>query len=368
MASVAPDGTVPLLLLVFAALAAPLWCAWLATRRRRGRAHRGGRDRAVRILAAVLCPVTAAAAVLAAVNRETQAVTDWAQLAGARPAGVPADPPATVPGGASRLVTLTVRGRASGITLPATVYLPAGYPPDAGDRLDADGRRYPVVEFFAGFPGGPRSWLGHLDARRVLDTEIAAGRMAPVVAVFPVQNSRPTRDSECVDAVRGDRFDTYLSRDVPDAVQRAFRVRTDRDGWAAIGYSTGGFCAVNLAVRHPARYAAAASLSGYFQPVTDATTGDLYRSDPAARRANDPLWRLRHRYAPPVALYLCGARDDRGSFRDLRTFAAAVRGPTIVDTGAVDIGGHSFDTWRALAAPALDWLSGHLAGPTRART
>ena len=78
------------------------------------------------------------------------------------------------------------------------------------------------------------------------------------------------------------------------AVTAQFRVRTDRAGWAILGTSTGGFCAANLAMRHPDRYAAAASLSGYFTAITDRTTGDLYRGDQKLRNENSPLWRLKN--------------------------------------------------------------------------
>lgn len=44
-----------------------------------------------------------------------------------------------------------------------------------------------------------------------------------------------------------------------------------------MGYSTGGFCAVNLAIRHPDQFSAAVSLSGYFHAVTDNSTGDIYK-------------------------------------------------------------------------------------------
>ena len=36
--------------------------------------------------------------------------------------------------------------------------------------------------------------------------------------------------------------------------------------WGIGGYSEGGFCAANLALRHPASYGIAASMCGYYQP------------------------------------------------------------------------------------------------------
>src|SRR5205823_2850459 len=74
--------------------------------------------------------------------------------------------------------------------------------PAARVRLAAGApTRYPVIEALTGFPGTPNSWLAGLDAQNVLDRELAAGRIAPTVVVFPFQTYQASRDSECVDAV-----------------------------------------------------------------------------------------------------------------------------------------------------------------------
>lgn len=323
------------------------WLAWL-----------------VRPVAVTLCVATAAAAAIVGVNRELELYSSWTELFGSAPdngAGMPqqvVDAPVTAMGG--RIVSFTVRGKASGLTLRAFAYLPPGY----GTKLR--GQRLPVIEALDGFPGSPQVWLKGLDAPRILDEEISARRMAPTVVVFPYQTVTPTRDTECVNAVGGVAMDTFLTTDVPAAVTRMFRVRTDGAGWGLMGYSAGGFCAVNLALRHPTRYAAAASLSGYFHALTDATTGDLYRGSAAARDQNSPLWRIHALPVPRLALYLAAARDDRFEYGELRRFVAQARPPLRLTTGTVPQGGHSRGVWRELERPAFDWLSSWLAGPEHA--
>jgi enterochelin esterase-like enzyme len=337
-------------LAVVAAVGAAVATAWLWD---------GARLRAVRRAAGLLlCASTALAAVAVGINREMRLYPGWGDVLGQRTdvRTTPPPRPAEVRRGRSEVVAWTFAGRQSRIRHPAYVYLPAAY-------LSRDARkvRFPVIEVLAGFPGGPRSWLDRLRLRKVIDREIRAGRMSPAVVVLPVQTRSPFRDSECVDAVGGDRYDTYLSADLREALGVSFRVRTDRDAWGVAGYSTGGFCAVNLAVRHPDQYAAAASLSGYFSPLSDASTGDLYRGDLAARHANDPVWRFSHAPSPNVALYLAAARDDAPAMRQINRLTAVARPPTQVTTALVSGGGHTFPAWGALAPAALDWVSAHLA-------
>jgi enterochelin esterase-like enzyme len=318
----------------------------------------------VRPLAVTLCLVTALSAAGVALNRELGLYSSWAEVFGASPNNAPIVPqaveaaPITQAGG--RIVPFTVTGKASGLTMESFAYLPPGY-----GTAKLHGQRLPVIEALDGFPGSPQIWLTHLDVARVLDGEITAGRMAPTVVVFPYQTPSKTHDTECVNAVGGLAVDTFLTTDVPNVVAQMFRVRTDGAGWGLVGYSTGGFCAMNLALRHATRYAAAASMSGYFHAITDATTGDLYHGNADARNQNSPVWRVQSLPVPRLNLYLVAARDDKSAYRDMEEFAASARAPLRVTIATLSRGGHNWAAWRAMEAPAFDWLSSSLAGPQR---
>jgi enterochelin esterase-like enzyme len=318
----------------------------------------------VRPFAVVLCLLTALSAAGVALNRELGLYSSWAEVFGATPDNLPVVPqaveaaPVTQAGG--RIVPFTVTGKASGLTMESFAYLPPGY-----GTAKLRGQRLPVIEALDGFPGSPQIWLTHLDVAKVLDGEIAAGRMAPTVVVFPYQTPNKTHDTECVNGVGGPAVDTFLTTDVPNVVAQMFQVRTDGAGWGLVGYSTGGFCATNLALRHPTRYAAAASMSGYFHAITDATTGDLYRGSADARNQNSPVWRVRSLPVPRLSFYLVTARDDKSAYRDMEEFAASARPPLRITIATLSRGGHNWAAWRAMEAPAFDWLSASLAGPQR---
>ncbi|GIF13841.1 alpha/beta hydrolase [Actinoplanes teichomyceticus] len=280
-------------------------------------------------------------------NRLTETYPSWRELAGAAP------PPVTHRRGpgAGQLVTYRVDGPASGISMPMSVYLPAAYL-----RPDARRLRFPVIEALHGYPGTPESWIRRLDIAGHLDREIAAGRMAPTVVLLPYQSPQRLLDTECTNLAGGPRTETYLTRDVPEWAGTHLRVRTDRAAWGLIGYSAGGFCAMNLALKHPGRYAAAASLSGYADP-------GIRVGDGSERTTNNIAWRLAHLPQPATALWIGWADDDRAARAGSRRIARLARAPLTVVTAVVPHGGHSHAVWRQMEGPALDWLSAHLARP-----
>jgi enterochelin esterase-like enzyme len=339
------DGGAPVLIGVVVVVAAAVVLA--------ARWDRGTRYARAGLAAAGVLAVLATSAV--ELNRLTDAYPTWSALLGDAPAaeardsgGFVAGDPARAAGPGGRIVQVRIAGRASGLAMPAYVYLPAGY--------DTGHRRYPVIEAMHGYPGSPRAWLQRLDVLATLNREIAAGRMAPAVVVFPYQTPAPLLDTECTDLAGGPQVETYLTRDVPAAIEARYRVRTDRAGWAMIGYSAGAFCATNLILRHPGEYVAAASLSGY-------ASAGITIGDGSEKTTNNPAWRLRHLRRPPVALYLAWAADDRHSRADNLLLARLARAPVALTTAVVPRGGHSDAAWEAMEAPAFDWLSSWLARP-----
>ena len=239
------------------------------------------------------------------------------------------------------------------------VYLPADY-------FRPSALRYPAVELFHGYPAGPLTWNKEMHLAHLLDAEIAARRIPPLVAVIPQLYEH--NDGECVDAARGQANESYPAVDVVDDVVNTFRVLNSRS-WAALGYSAGGFCAVNIGFHSPQRFAAVASLSGYFTAVQDRWTGDLYRGSRSRRNRNSPLWWVEHAHPAGPALYLFAAEGDRSAVQQDVQMAAATRAhapglpmETVVTPG----GGHNFEVWRAALAPALDWMAAYLPGPLAA--
>lgn len=290
-------------------------------------------------------------------NRLAEVYPSWSALIGvpAPEPAVPAAGPSAAPvppaaAAVSSVVEVTVDGPSSGINRPMFVYLPAAYAREPRAR-------FPVIEATDGFPGSPHTWINRLDVQSYLDGEIGAGRMAPTVVLLPYQTPDQLTDTECTDLAHGPKAETYLTRDVPAWAAAHLRVRTDRAGWGLIGYSAGGFCSVNLALRHPGRYAAGASLSGYGEP-------GISIGDGSDKTTNNDIWRLTHLPPPAVSLFLAYALDDAATRRESLRLAAVARAPVQVTTATVAHGGHSLSAWKAMEPAAFDWLSAHLARPS----
>ena len=255
--------------------------------------------------------------------------------------------------GRGSMLRVRLGGPRSGITRIGLLYLPAAYFTDVSVRL-------PAVEFFHGTPGGPRNYTDQLHVADVLDREIASGRVPPLIGVFPMIDDG--RAGECVNGTRGPHDETYLAVDVPADVDVGLRALPGRS-FAVLGYSTGGFCAVNLGLRHPDRYVAAGSISGYFLAGTDPAVGNPYGRSVELRESNSPQWVVANRRPSAPPLYVVSSAGDPGSVAAERSFVAETRrrDPRLVLGAAlVPDGGHTFASWEAALAPTLDWVARYL--------
>ncbi|MEO7288406.1 MAG: alpha/beta hydrolase-fold protein, partial [Jatrophihabitantaceae bacterium] len=322
------------------------------------------------LLAASQCCAVVLVALL--VNDQFAFYQNWAELLGSHPRqGQPAIAEgqqdarlhglllANFHAGRGTLVSMPVPGVRSKVhAAPATVYLPPQY----GDPAMAN-RSFPVVELLSGFPGGPASWLRDLHVRQLLDSMIKHGQSAPFIAVIPVQNVASPRDTECVNVLGGPQVDSYLSYDVRTATARAFRASAAGSQWTVLGYSTGGYCAVDLSLRHPGMFSAAVSLAGYNAPAHDRSTGSLFGHRPWLARAFSPIWLVEHGKLAPQHVLLVATKADPVSLYEARQLAGQNRSPVQMSVLALPRGGHNFATFAAELPTGIGWLSRYVATP-----
>lgn len=261
--------------------------------------------------------------------------------------------------GHGSMVHLTVTGRRTHLSRDADVYLPPGYTSPGWA-----GFRFPVIEWIPHYPGEPRQVTTLYGLPDLLDHQIATRRMPPAVVIVPDPNGEPrlTHDSECVDAIGGTANDTYLSADIRSWAISTLAVRTDREGWALAGWSSGGYCALNLAARHPQWYSVAAGMSGYDSTPIDAETGDLFHGRDDVRRAND-VSAIMHEHPSPLRLLAtadAAAGDELAALGRLRAAAAP---PIQLTTWTFALEGHNLGAVRNELPPVLDWLDRQLGNP-----
>ena len=355
----APDRPATVVLLVVLAVLAVVLVAWAGAR-------------LLAVLPAVLALALAVTAGAVWVNVSYGYYQAWGDafadlsghpLAGQQPdpvTGATPQPPGHGPGH-GRLVTVDLAGPASHLSRPAVVWLPAAY--DDPTRPD---RRFPVVELIRGDPGEPRGFVYGMHVDQVVDELQATGRMTPTVIVMPTA-STGWHGQQCLDAVGGPADgETYLTQDVPSSLAQRFRVDAPGPHWVVAGLSEGGYCAADLALRHPALYAGAASLDGYYSPITAGGLGArLFGPDPARRQAAQQAatpqllaehWAL----APAPAFWVMSGDGDAGDLRAARAFGTVIARTSTVRTVTVLGGTHTTPAWRTALPDLLTWAGGLL--------
>jgi enterochelin esterase-like enzyme len=359
-----------LVLCVLLAVGAPVGALFAWSRVKGPRTARG-----VQRLAMIgLCQVTALALVGTLINNTYYFYSSWSDLLGTSAAATQASP-GTVPTSTTEelrqiaaagnahstdtegaLVDQTISDPISGLSSTAIIYLPPQY-----FQPQYAHTRFPVALVMPGYPGAPRIYLSRLPIPQIMRAEVTAGRAQPFIAVIVQETVLPPRDTECANVADGPQVMTFLANEVRSQVSRVLRTRTDRQGWAMMGYSTGGFCAVKMVMDNPTLYGSAVALSGYYTALLDHTTGSLYGGSTLLRDESSPLWRLQHLPAPPVSV-LATISAQEPTYPQTLAFVRAAKAPMTVNSIVAATGGHNTHNWKQMLPPAIDWLSRQFAG------
>lgn len=97
--------------------------------------------------------------------------------------------------------------------------------------------------------------------------------------------------------------------------------------WGVVGDSTGGYCALKLAMDHPGVYAAGAGLP-----------------------------------APDTSLLVSSGKAGESNYKDTLKFIARVKATKLTQISSIilESGGHNFHTWQREIPATLQWMSGRL--------
>lgn len=260
-----------------------------------------------------------------------------------------------------RLETVKVRSAAlGGRSQSVDVYLPPGY-----DSHPA--RRYPVVYLLHGFPGVPTSYFRAGRMGVVEDILVAKSRARPVILVAPYGSTGAFTDKEWANGVRPhEGWETFLARDVVQAIDTRFR--TIRAGWARalVGLSEGGYGALNIGIHHPGEFHVLESWSGYMAADNIAS---IFGREKSLLRWNSPDLTLAGaapalRAAHTFVWFYSGS-VDKSMLPQNAAFERELVRLRIPSHYLVVHGGHDWALWRGQAAKALYVASVHLVPPAR---
>ena len=236
----------------------------------------------------------------------------------------------------------------------AQVWLPPQYFSNPRDH-------FPVMILAHGNPGDNGAWLHASDAATTGLKVAQSGK--PVILVMPqvLQNSA-TGDSLCVDTQSQGNAETYITKDVVAAVDSQLRSLTDAKHRGIGGLSMGGFCALNLGLKHPDVFSVVLDFSGETKPKPDTLPGglqELFGSNWQQQAdANDPtkyVSTLNGKNGP--AVWMDVGTGDTQILADMKAFLPQLQARGFTAELHTRPGAHDFATWGYGLADALPWAA-----------
>ncbi|KPI32898.1 esterase [Actinobacteria bacterium OV450] len=338
--------------------------------------RRGGRPALCRIGVVLVLQVLLLSSVGLAANRTFLLYGSWADLAGKERPMPTVGRDADAPGGSAvrllgrqptqmrgggtphlggEIEKITVQGERSKAVVQAYVYLPPEY-----FQKGNENRKFPATVVLTGFPGMAENLLKPLPYPKTVWTLAKQKKMPPMILVMMQPSVVPTRNTQCIDVPGGPQSETFFGTDLPKALSGAYRVGTSPSNWAVIGDSTGGYCALKVALQHPESYAAGVGLSADYKPEIDADSGDLFHGNAAEEKRSDLLWSLDHLPQGKSSFLVATSLQGEGNYKATQKFIEKVKAPAHVSSITLDHGGHNFNTWKREIPPAMEWIGARI--------
>ena len=235
----------------------------------------------------------------------------------------------------------------------ANVWLPPQYFTDSRAH-------FPVILLIHGNPGSNNDWLNGSFAA---DTGLASAQAGkPVILVFPtVLQNGFTGDSLCLDTASNGNAETYLLKDVVPTIDNTFRTNVDPRQRGIGGLSMGGYCGLNLGLKHPDVFQISLDFSGETYPVADTLPGGLKQLFGANYQqqadANDPskYWSQRDGSKGPAVFLYSGTGPAILSAMQKLAPQLKSKGFTVeLQSGP---GAHEFPTFGNGFKAALPWAA-----------
>jgi len=208
--------------------------------------------------------------------------------------------------------------------------------------------------------------------------------------VFVDSTGKFNNDTECVNGPRGNAAD-HLTKDVVPYMISHFGVSSSPANWGLVGWSSGGTCALVLAVRYPELFSAFVSLDGQLGPnagTKPQTIARLFGGDAEAWAAFDPktviekhgryddmsAWHGVSDATSPVHRPANDASPDPDAIEDWDQYSeehaadadklcALLSGHNVECSVVSYSGSHDFPSAGDGFAAALPWLAGELDTP-----
>jgi len=259
------------------------------------------------------------------------------------------------------------KGRVSPITIPNTesgfdarpgwVYLPPAY-------FAQNPQPLPVLVLFAGQPGSPDDWLSGDRVQSVMNDFAAAHNGIAPIVVMPDSLGSELANPLCADTSLG-KVDTYLSKDLPNAVRNQLRVDPDPTHWVVGGFSYGGTCSLQMATNHPDIYPNFVDISGESEPTLaygpdgrKQTVDTAFGGDESRFIAINPADLLAtKRFPNSDGWFIWGAEDPANKPDQQKLYTAAQAAGMKVQEWESAGTGHDWGTVTAALTHVMPWMA-----------
>jgi putative tributyrin esterase len=243
-----------------------------------------------------------------------------------------------------------------GVSSSMNVILPQQTTAQVGMEVTTGQGQHPVLWLLHGWSDDHTIWCRRTSIERYV---------APLglAVVMPAVNL-----SYYADMHSGLDYWTYISEELPSIARNFFPISDKREDNFLAGLSMGGYGAFKLALAHPERYAAAASLSGALAPDPVQNAKDPKRKDhmqwifgdtSTFQGSNNDLLalasKLKKENKKQPALYACCGTDDF-LYEQNQTFKAHAEKIGLELTYEEGPGTHEWGFWDLWIQRILEWL------------
>ncbi len=255
--------------------------------------------------------------------------------------------------GGSLIFRKIIKGAKSGISNVVYVVASPTIAKELVGPTHSIGSNYQVVELFPGTPGVPQTWIGTLDGISTMENLERAGKIPPTIAVIPAINVEPGQDTECMNFVGGAQVETWITGDMKSFMQTFMGV--DNRLWSSFGYSTGGWCAAEVAVLHQEQYSQGVSLAGYFNPIL---SRGLSKREKNYLASKYDLVKYLKRHTVNTKIMVIASVKDRFANSSAQKFMLGANALISIKYIPIPIGGHNIKVWKPFVATGFLWIAG----------
>ncbi len=153
--------------------------------------------------------------------------------------------------------------------------------------------------------------------------------------------------------VGGAQVETWITSDMKTFMQKFMGI--DNRLWSSFGYSTGGWCAAEVAILHQDQYSEGVSLAGYFSPLLPLGLSKREKNYLSSRY--DLISYLQKGHHNTKIMIIASVKDHFAN-NSAQEFLKSADLMIPIKYVPIPTGGHNIGVWKPFVATGFLWISG----------